>query len=88
METDETQPGRLARITRATLLVIYWILTVAFTIVTVCYFLPTQLALRRHVPDTGSIMALNILAGWTLIGWVIAMVWACRDVPLTAAEAS
>jgi hypothetical protein len=75
-----SQPGRVWRITRVTLLVIYWILIV-------CYFLPAQVAIRRHVPDTGSIMALNILAGWTLIGWVVAMVWACRDVPLTAAEA-
>jgi hypothetical protein len=82
-----SQPGRVWRITRVTLLVIYWILIVAFTIVTVRYFLPAQVAIRRHVPDTGSIMALNILAGWTLIGWVVAMVWACRDVPLTAAEA-
>jgi len=38
------------------------------------YFLPAFLA--RNKPDFTSILILNILAGWTFIGWIIALVWA------------
>jgi len=39
------------------------------------YFLPTIIAaVRRHKSILG-ILLVNILAGWTFIGWVIALVW-------------
>ena len=38
------------------------------------YFLPAFLA--RNKPIFTSILILNILAGWTFIGWIIALVWA------------
>lgn len=38
------------------------------------YFLPTGIAIGRKGRD--GIIALNILLGWTLIGWVAALVWA------------
>src|SRR5215470_7028216 len=38
------------------------------------YFLPAFLA--RNKPNFTSILVLNILAGWTFIGWIIALVWA------------
>jgi hypothetical protein len=38
------------------------------------YFLPAYLA-RNHANFTG-ILLLNLLAGWTFIGWIIALVWA------------
>lgn len=38
------------------------------------YFLPAFLA--RNKPNFMSILILNILAGWTFIGWIIALVWA------------
>jgi len=38
------------------------------------YFLPAFLA--RNKPNFTSILILNILAGWTVIGWIIALVWA------------
>ena len=38
------------------------------------YFLPAFLA--RNKPDFTSILILNILAGWTFIGWIIALIWA------------
>ena len=39
------------------------------------YFLPTIVAGRHH--NSGAIFLLNLLLGWTFIGWVIALVWAC-----------
>ena len=38
------------------------------------YFLPAFLA--RNKPNFTSILILNILAGWTFIGWIIALIWA------------
>ena len=44
------------------------------------YFLPAFLA--RNKPDFISILLLNILAGWTLIGWIIALIWALTSARL------
>ena len=41
------------------------------------YFIPTIIAFRKR--DVLAIFVLNVLAGWTFVGWVIALVWACRD---------
>ncbi|HEV2117065.1 MAG TPA: superinfection immunity protein [Terriglobales bacterium] len=46
------------------------------------YFLPTIVALVRHKRNTLSILLLNLFLGWTLVGWIIALVWASTvDVP-------
>ncbi|MCF5170724.1 superinfection immunity protein [Pseudomonas canadensis] len=52
------------------------------------YFFPTICAFNEH-PKTTPIFALNLLAGWTLIGWVAAFVWALsRPTPIEFARAS
>lgn len=43
------------------------------------YMLPTFIAGVRHQKHTGAICALNILLGWTLLGWVGALVWSLLD---------
>jgi hypothetical protein len=49
----------------------------------VMYFLPTILAFARNKRDTTAILLLNIFLGWTMIGWVVALVWAVKtDVPM------
>jgi hypothetical protein len=40
------------------------------------YFLPAIVAINRGHPNTTSIIVLDLLLGWTLVGWVIALVWA------------
>jgi hypothetical protein len=45
----------------------------------VLYFLPTIIAFAREKRDAVSILVLNLLLGWTMIGWVIALVWALRQ---------
>jgi len=42
------------------------------------YFLPAITARQRKVPDVGMVFVLNLLLGWTLIGWVIALAMAYR----------
>ena len=40
------------------------------------YFVPAIVALVRSHRQKGAIIALNVFLGWTLLGWVIALVWA------------
>lgn len=49
----------------------------------VFYFLPSIVAFARGKRDAASIFVLNLLLGWTAIGWVVALVWALKhDVPV------
>ena len=51
----------------------------------VMYFLPSILAFAKSKRDTAAILLLNIFLGWTVIGWVVALVWAAKtDVPVVA----
>jgi hypothetical protein len=40
------------------------------------YFVPTLIASARHLPARGAIFVVNLLLGWTFIGWVAALIWA------------
>ena len=40
------------------------------------YWFPALLANKRHHRDKGSIFVVNLFFGWTVIGWVVALVWA------------
>ena len=40
------------------------------------YFLPTIIAAQREKSNTVGIFTMNLLWGWTFVGWVIALVWA------------
>jgi hypothetical protein len=41
------------------------------------HFLPAFIAVVREHRNAGMIFILNLLLGWTVIGWVILLVWAC-----------
>jgi hypothetical protein len=47
----------------------------------VIHFLPIFIAWRRHARNFWWIFVINFFFGWTLIGWVIALVWALQDAP-------
>ncbi|MEN8613689.1 superinfection immunity protein [Dehalogenimonas sp. THU2] len=51
---------------------------ISFIISLVIYFLPTTIAIARKRRNTGAIFLLNLLLGWTFIGWVVALVWAVK----------
>jgi len=56
------------------------VLGLYFLIVLGLYFLPTSVAsLRRH-PNAMAIFLLNLLLGWTMLGWVIALVWSATHI--------
>jgi hypothetical protein len=48
-------------------------------------FLPTFVGQSKR--NAGAIFVLNLLLGWTVVGWVVALVWAMTVDPLPAAEA-
>jgi hypothetical protein len=51
----------------------------------VFYFVPSIVAFARSKRDVLSIFLLNLFLGWTLIGWIVALVWAAKvDHPLPA----
>ncbi|MCG8608927.1 MAG: superinfection immunity protein [Pseudomonadales bacterium] len=39
------------------------------------YFVPTFIALKRNHTNVAAIAALNILLGWTLLGWIGSLIW-------------
>lgn len=45
-------------------------------VVAALYFLPSIIAWQRKKANWRSIMVINIFLGWTLLGWVGALVWA------------
>ena len=47
-----------------------------FYILLVLNVLPTIVALLRRKHNTVAIFLVNLLLGWTFIGWVVALVWA------------
>lgn len=42
----------------------------------VLYFSPALIAMKREHPQWRAISVVNLLLGWTLIGWVVALAWA------------
>lgn len=48
---------------------------VLLVILAVVYFAPTIIAVMGDHKKHGAMAVLNLLLGWTFIGWVAAMVW-------------
>jgi hypothetical protein len=57
----------------ASLFVVHlWVLTIFGGLI---YWMPTIVALARQSNSRGGIAALNFFFGWTVLGWIVAMVW-------------
>lgn len=52
------------------------------------YFLPSIIAAIRDHHNSLSIFLLNLLLGWTVIGWVAALVWSASNPSTTAQPGS
>jgi hypothetical protein len=44
------------------------------------YLLPVLIGAARRVPDLGAVAVINILLGWTLAGWAVALAMSLRSV--------
>lgn len=40
------------------------------------YFIPYWIAAKKNHRQASAILILNVLAGWTIIAWIIALIWA------------
>lgn len=49
----------------------YLILTLLF------YVIPMIIALIRGHRQTLAISVTNIILGWTIVGWIVALIWSC-----------
>jgi hypothetical protein len=45
------------------------------------HFLPTIIAAARHARNLPWILLLNLLLSWTIVGWLVALIWALCDAP-------
>lgn len=52
---------------------------VIWLILAVLYFVPTIVASSRERKNRNAIFVTNLLFGWTLIGWGIALIWAVKE---------
>jgi hypothetical protein len=57
---------------------------VVVVLVALLYFLPAIVGKSKR--NFSAIFILNLFAGWSFIGWVIALVWACMCEPATSLQ--
>lgn len=51
--------------------------SIVFLIAVLCiYFIPAGIAYQRKHSLAGGVLALNVFLGWTVVFWVVAMIWA------------
>ena len=53
-------------------------ITILVALAISAYLLPTIIAVLRHAPDLAAVVLINVLLGWSFIGWLIAMIMAVR----------
>ena len=54
---------------------------IVFAIAATIYMLPSLVAVWLRGRQQWAILALNLMLGWTIVGWVAALMWACRKFP-------
>ena len=50
-----------------------------FGVGTLMYFLPSIIALAKSKRDLLAIFLINLFLGWSVIGWIVALVWAAKS---------
>jgi hypothetical protein len=53
--------------------------TITFLVILGFYFFPTIVSGLRHHHNDKAIFATNLLPGWTMIGWIAALIWALTN---------
>ncbi|QPB08998.1 Imm-like superinfection immunity protein [Klebsiella phage Metamorpho] len=48
-------------------------------IIIAIYFLPTFVACSRKHKSRGGIFITNLVFGWSIIGWLIALIWSASN---------
>ncbi len=50
---------------------------ITLALIFVAYWLPSLLAFHRGHKNRLPILMVNFLLGWTIFGWIVALIWAC-----------
>lgn len=58
------------------------------TVLLIGYVLPAVIGYGRDHHQRHAIMAVNLLLGWTFVGWVVSLAWALTATPGAAAHGS
>jgi hypothetical protein len=51
-------------------------------LIIVFYLLPCVIASTRKTGHQGAIFFINMLFGWTVLGWIAALIWAVVEKPV------
>jgi uncharacterized membrane protein len=51
-----------------------------------CYFIPWLIGFQKKRSNLGAIFVLNLLLGWTFVGWVAALIWAVSSTNVVRKE--
>lgn len=51
------------------------------TVLVIVYLAPSYVAHDRKAPSLGTVVVVNVLLGWTVVGWIVALAMAYRDKP-------
>jgi uncharacterized membrane protein len=54
-------------------LLMFWIIVGLVTL----YFVPAIVAFSRKHNSKVAIFIVNFVFGWSLVGWIVALIWAC-----------
>jgi Superinfection immunity protein len=54
------------------------IVLLVMLVLCVPYFIPSIIAFYRKKANRAAILAVNVLLGWTFVGWVVALIWALK----------
>ncbi|HVQ87067.1 MAG TPA: superinfection immunity protein [Actinomycetes bacterium] len=57
------------------MVVVAWVIA----LLTGFYMLPWAVAVTRALPNRNTILWINLLLGWTIIGWIVALVMSCSQ---------
>jgi len=63
----------------------FWIAWAA-AVLTVGYMLPWAIAVTRGKANAGAVGWVNLLLGWSLVGWIVALVMACTAHQVVAVQ--
>jgi hypothetical protein len=55
------------------------IIAVILSVITLGYMVPFSIALLRGTKNLAAIFLLNFFLGWSVIGWIVAVIWAITE---------
>jgi len=61
--------------------VLGFVALLGFLLLGVLYFLPSVIALARHHHNAPVVVVLNLLLGWSFVGWVVSLALALTATP-------